>query len=198
MADDTPNPAIDTDAAATPTETHAGTEAAGHHAEPTLLGLGAESYVYISVAIFLVLAVILGKLPSRIAGALDERIANVRRQLDEAKAIRTEAEALLADANARRAAAEKDAADIRARAQTEAAALVAQSEKAAAETIARRTAAAEAKIAAAERSAQAELRADVARQVTAAAASIIAAKADKSLQSKLTDDAIAGLDRRLH
>jgi F-type H+-transporting ATPase subunit b len=180
--------------------THAGTTAPGgeHHTEPTLLGLGAESWVYVSMAIFFALAIVLGKLPSRITGALDARIAGVRHQLDEAKAVRAEAEALLADANARREAATRDAGAIVARARAEAAELVAQSATAAALTIERRTAAAQAKIAAAERAAEAELRADVARRVTAAAATLIAANADKALQARLTDDAIAGLERRLH
>jgi F-type H+-transporting ATPase subunit b len=183
-------------------ETVAGTELAGvpeaPHAEDTLLGLGAETWVYISVSIFFALAIILGKLPQRIAEALDERIAGVRRQLDEAKALRAEAETLLADAQARADAANRDAAAIVARAQAEAAALIQDSEKAAAETIARRTAAAEAKIAAAERGAEAELRGELARQVTVAAAALIAAKADPAMHDRLTEDAIAGLDRRLH
>jgi F-type H+-transporting ATPase subunit b len=183
-----------------PAELHAGTTAEGgaHHEEALLLGQGAEFYVYVSMAIFFALAIILGKLPQRIATALDDRIAAVKRQLDEAKAIRAEAEALLADAGKRRDAATQDAEAIVARAHSEAAELVAASEKAASLTIERRTAAAEAKIVAAERAAEAELRADVARRVTAAAATLIAAKADKTLQSRLTDDAIAGLDRRLH
>ncbi len=180
-------------------ETIATTAAAGgEHAEPVLLGLGAESWVYVSVSIFLILAVVLGKLPQRIAQGLDARIAAVKRQLDEAKAVRAEAEALLKEAMASREAATKDAEAIVARAHSEAAELVAESQKAAALTIERRTAAAEAKIAAAERAAEADLRADVARRVTAAAATLIAAKADKALQGKLTDDAIAGLERRLH
>ncbi|KPF74362.1 hypothetical protein IP88_08150 [alpha proteobacterium AAP81b] len=175
-------------------ETHSGTEApGGEHAEATLLGVGAEGWVYVSLAIFLILAVAVGKLPARIAGALDARIAGVRRQLDEARAIRAEAETLLADARARQQAAQADAAAIVARAHSEAAELTAASEKAAAETIARRTAAAEAKIAAAERAAEAELRAELARQVTGAAASLIAGKADAAMQARLTDEAIAAL-----
>jgi F-type H+-transporting ATPase subunit b len=110
----------------------------GAHEEPVLLGLEAESWVYISVTIFFVLAVVLGKVPARIAGALDERIAGVRKQLDEAKGLRAEAEALLNDAKARADAAAKDAAAMVARAETEAAELVKAGEKAAAETIARR------------------------------------------------------------
>ncbi|OSZ63208.1 hypothetical protein CAP39_14160 [Sphingomonas sp. IBVSS1] len=171
---------------------------AAHHEEPVLLGLNAEGWVYTGVAIFLVLAVVVFKAPSLIAKALDERIAGVKKQLDEAAALRAEAEALLAGAENARAAAEADAAAIRARAEVEAADLVKASEAAASEAIARRTAAAEQRIAAAERGAAAELKAEVAAQVTKAAAAIIAAKADKALQTRLTDDAIAGLDRRLH
>lgn len=200
-----PIPAVLPDAnalASTPIagETHAGTAVAGgeHHEEATLLGFGAEFWVYVSMAIFFALAIVVGKLPSRITGALDDRIAGVKRQLDEAKAIRAEAEALLVDANARREAATRDAEAIRARAKSEAAELVASSEKAATLTIERRTAAAVAKIAAAERAAEADLRADVARRVTAAAATLIAANTDKKLAAKLADDAIAGLERRLH
>ncbi len=168
------------------------------HIEPVLLGMGAETWVYISISIFLLLAVFVGKLPHRIVAALDERIAAVRRELAEAKAVRAEAEALLADANAQRAAAETDARAIVARAHTEAAELVAEAEKAAAQTIERRTVAAEAKITVAERAAEASLRADVARRVTAAATALIAARTDGAMQAKLTDEAIAGLERRLH
>ena len=181
------------------TETHAVTTAeGGHHEGPLLLGMGAEQWVSVSMFIFFALAIIIGKLPQRIAAALDSRIAGVRRNLDEAKAIRAEAEALLADATKARDAATSDAAAIVARAESEAAELVETSRKAAALTIERRTAAAEAKIGAAERAAEAELRADVARRVTVAAATLIAANADAGLQARLTDDAITGLERRLH
>jgi F-type H+-transporting ATPase subunit b len=194
------DPAIAPASATEAAEIHAGTAvpAGEHHEEALLLGLGAESWVYVSVAIFILLAIFVGKLPSLITKALDDRIAGVKRQLDEAKAVRAEAEALLVDANRRRDAATKDAEAIVARAHAEAAELIASSEKAATLTIERRTAAAEAKIAAAERAAEAELRADVARRVTAAAATLIAAKTDKKLAAKLADDAIAGLERRLH
>lgn len=170
----------------------------GHHAEPTLLGIGAEGWVYTGVAIFIVLAVVVGKAPSIVAKALDDRIAGVKKQLDEAAALRAEAETLLGEAKVAKAAAESDAAAIRARAETEAADLVKASEAAASDAIARRTAAAQSRIAAAERTATAELKSEVAAQVTRAAAAIIAARADKELQTRLTDEAIAGLDRRLH
>ena len=173
------------------TETYAATTAEGGHGEgPLLLGMGAEQWVSVSMFIFFALAIIIGKLPQKIAAALDDRIAGVKRQLDEAKAIRADAEALLVEAGRASDAATADAAAIVARAESEAAELVNQSRKAAELTIERRTAAAEAKIAAAERAAEADLRADVARRVTAAAATLIAANADGGLQARLTDDAI--------
>lgn len=179
--------------------TTAGTVAeGGHHEEATLLGVGAEGWVYTGVAIFIVLAIVVFKAPSLIAKALDDRIAGVKKQLDEAAALRAEAEKLLGQAQAAKAAAESEAAAIRARAQTEATDLVKASEIAASEAIARRTAAATSRIAAAERTATAELKAEVAAQVTKAAAAIIAARADQDLKTRLTDEAIAGLDRRLH
>ncbi|KAB7643693.1 F0F1 ATP synthase subunit B [Polymorphobacter fuscus] len=184
-------PSIDT------IETQAMT-AEGAHEGPLLLGLNAEAWVSVSMFIFFALAIILAKLPQRIAGALDDRIAGVKRQLDEAKAIRAEAEALLAGATRARDAATRDAEAIVARAEAEAAELINESRRAAELTIERRTVAAEAKIAAAERAAEADLRADVARRVTAAAATLIAAKADPALQARMTDDAILGLERRLH
>jgi F-type H+-transporting ATPase subunit b len=181
-------------------QTHSATTVAdaGHHEEATLLGVGAEGWVYTGVAIFIVLAVVIGKVPSLIAKALDDRIAGVRKQLDEAAALRAEAETLLGQAQAAKAAAQADAAAIRARAEVEASELVKASEIAASEAIARRTAAATSRIAAAERTATAELKAEVAAQVTKAAAAIIAARADKDLQTRLTDEAIAGIEHRLH
>lgn len=180
------------------TTAHTGANGGEHQEEPVLLGLNAEAWVYTGVAIFIVLAVVVGKVPALIAAALDARISSVKKQLDDAAGLRAEAEVLLADAKARQAAAAADAAAIRARAETEAADLVAASQYAASESIARRTAAAEARIAAAERVAAAELKAEVAAQVTRAAAAIITARSDQDLKTRLTEEAIAGLDRRLH
>ncbi|WP_197042183.1 F0F1 ATP synthase subunit B family protein [Sandarakinorhabdus oryzae] len=177
--------------------TTAGTVAeGGHHEEATLLGVDAEGWVYTGVAIFIVLAVVVLKAPALIAKALDDRIAGVKKQLDEAANLRSEAEALLGQAQAAKAAAEAEAAAIRRQAEVEAAELVKASEIAASEAIARRTAAAQSRIEAAERTATAELKAEVAAQVTKAASAIIAARADKDLQARLTDEAIANI--RLH
>lgn len=169
--------------------------AEGHEEGPTLLGLGAEGWVYVGLTIFILLAVVVGKAPQKIAEALDARIANTRRQLDEAKAIRAEAEALLAQAQARSAASAGDAAAIIAHAEAEAKTLVAKAENDAAELMARRAKMAEDKIGAAERGAVAEVRAIAADAATRAAAAIITAQHDAGADKPLVDRTIAGLAR---
>lgn len=167
----------------------------GHEEGPLLLGLGAEGWVYVGLTIFILLAVIVGKAPQKIAEALDARIANTRRQLDEAKAIRAEAEALLAEAKARNAASAGDAAAIIAHAEAEAKTLVAKAESDAAELVRRRTKMAEDKIGAAERGAVAEVRAIAADAATRAATTIIASQHDAGADKAIVDRTIAGLAR---
>ncbi len=175
--------------------TSAGTISPAHEAEPVLLGLEAETWVYISVAIFLLLAVFVGKLPKRIVDALDARIADAKRALEEAKAVRAEAEALLAGAKRQQAAAASDAKAIIDRAHTEAAQLLADAQAGAEATIARRTRMAEDKIAAAQRGAEAGLRAQAVELATAQARAALAAQADAGVQARLADAAIADLAR---
>lgn len=165
------------------------------HHEPTLLGFTAEGWVYWGLTIFLLLAIFVGKAPKRIAEALDARIAETRRQLDEAKAIRAEAEALLAKAKAQQAASAGDAEAILAHARQEADDLIAEAEKTATELTARRARMAEDKIAAAERSAISEVRARAAEAATGAAARLIAEQHDAKADKALVDRTIAGLNR---
>ena len=165
------------------------------HHQPTLLGLEAEGWVYVGLTIFLLLAIFVGKAPKRIAEALDLRIAETRRQLDEAKAIRAEAEALLAKAKAQHAASAGDAQAILAHAEQEAGDIISEAEKNATELTARRAKMAEDKIAAAERSAIAEVRARAAEAATSAAARLIAERHDANADKALVDSTIAGLNR---
>lgn len=168
---------------------------AAGHAPPTLLGLDAEHWVYVSLTIFLIAMVWFGKAHHRVRDALDAKIAETRRHLDEAKAIRSEAEALLAQAKAKAAASAGDAQAIIDHAEIEAKGLIATAKNDAAQLVTRRQAMAEDKIAAAERGAVAAVRAKAVDVATRAAATIIAdvhgAKSDKPL----VDRTIAGLGR---
>lgn len=171
-------------------------ETTTHEVEPTSLGLNAEQWVWVGITIFLLLAVFVGKLPKQIATALDAKIADVRKQLDEAKALRAEAEALLAETRARQEAAGRDAAAILAHAKAEAEDLVKTAKADADALVERRTRMAEDKIGAAERAAAADLRARVATISAQAAKTVIAGQSTDADKSRLTDESIAALGRR--
>ncbi len=172
------------------------TEADGSHGEgPTLLGLGAEGWVYVGLTIFILLAIFVAKAPKRVADILDQRIADTRRQLDEATQIRAEAESLLAEAKRRHATSAGDAEAIIQHAEAEASALLAKAETDAANLIERRGKMAEDKIAAAERTALVEVHAKAAEAATRAAATIIAERHGAEADKMLIDRTIAGLGR---
>ena len=80
-------------------ETHVGIEQHGGpaaHAEPTALGMDATQWVSLAmIAVFAIL--IWKKVPAAIGAALDRKIAVIRDQLEEARQLRAEAEALKAE-----------------------------------------------------------------------------------------------------
>jgi F-type H+-transporting ATPase subunit b len=161
--------------------------------EATLLGLGPEGWVYVGLTIFILIAIFVAKAPKKIMETLDARIAETVRELNEAKALRAEAEALLADAKARQAQSQKDAAAIIAQAKEEAEEMVHELEVSTTELIGRRQKMAEDKIAAAERMAIADLRAQAAKAATAAAATLIGQVHDAKADKGLVDDTIGKL-----
>lgn len=179
-------------------ETHATTLAktgtAELHHEPAAFGLTAPAFVALSMLV--VVGIMLWqKVPGMIAKALDGKIATIRQQLDEAAALRAEAEALLAEAKKRDASSAADAAAIVAHAEAEAKALVAKAQVDSAELVKRRGKMAEDKIGAAERAAVAEVRAKAADVATRTAAAIIADTHGAAADQKLVDKTIAGLGR---
>lgn len=160
--------------------------------EPAALGFDSYQWVGLAMA-FLIAVMIWKKVPGIITGGLDGKIAEISKQLDEAKALRAEAEALRDEYAAKIVAAEKDAEAMREGAKREADALLAKAEADSEAMVARRQRMAEDKIAAAEREAIAEVKA---RAVTAAAAAsrkLIAAKHDSEADRKLADEVIASL-----
>jgi F-type H+-transporting ATPase subunit b len=179
-------------------ELHATVEhdAGGHgaeHATPVAFGfIGPTAWVSLAMLVFI--GVLLWKgVPKLIAGGLDGKIAAIREQLDEAKKLRAEAEALRAEYAAKIANAEKDAAAMIEHAQVEAAAIVDKAQADAYAVIARRERMAEDKIAATERGAVEGLRAQAANAAASAAAGLIAARHGADADGKLADKIIAGL-----
>lgn len=164
------------------------------HHEPSAFGITAPGFV--AIAMLIVVGIVLWKrVPAMIGKMLDAKIDSIRQQLDQATALRAEAEAELAAAKARNAASEADAAAIVSHAEEEAKALLKKAEADAKELTKRRAKMAEDKIAAAERAAIAEVRAKAADAAAAAAGAIIAEKHGAEADKALVDKTIAGLSR---
>ena len=160
--------------------------------EPTAFGLTPTAWVALAmIAVFALM--IWKKVPAAIGKALDGKIAEIRDQLDEAKALRAEAEALKKEYEAKAAAATSEAAAMVERAKAESKAIVAKAKKDAEALVERRTQMAESKIAAEERAAIDEVRAIAAKAATAAATRLITERRDAATDKALVDEAIAGL-----
>ena len=176
-------------------ETHASTEAhAGEeHAVPSAFGFDASMLVALAMLVVIALA-IWKKVPAMIGGMLDKQIAGIKAQLDQATALRAEAEAIKAEYEAKAKAAAQDAIDMKAAAVEEAKLIVSQAKTDATNLIARRAQAAEDKIAAAERTAIADVRAKAAAVSAAAAVQLIATHHDAKADASLIDQSISSLN----
>lgn len=164
-----------------------------HHYEH--FWLDPKFWVAVSFVLFFLL---LGKkLWGAIAGALDGRAAGIRRQLEEAARLRGEAEQMLKDAEAERAAAAREAeallANARAEAERVAAAAMAEAEASAK----RRERMALDRIAAAEASAIADVRNAAAEVADAAARAVLAETLDAKTDATLVDQSLADLPKAL-
>ena len=167
--------------------------AVAHEApEPSALGLTPQKWLALSMTVLIIIALGL-KVPGMLTSGLDASIAEIRKQLEEAKALRAEAEALRAEYVSRIANAEKDAAAMIDHARGEAEAIVSKAQADTAVTLARREKIATDKIEAAERAAIAELRAKTAEAATAAARRLIAAHHTAKADKTLVDEAIGGI-----
>ena len=145
-----------------------------HHELPTALGLDAPQWI--ALAMVVVFAILLWKrVPAIIGKALDSKIAAIRAQLDEAAQLRSEAEAIKAEYEAKSAQADAEAATLLDRARAEAEGIVRQAETDASALVERRGRMAEDKIAAAE--------------------SLIREKLDAGADKALVDRTIEGLGR---
>lgn len=175
--------------------TKAGTEEqhSGEHVSPSALGFDATMLVALAMIAVIVLA-IWKKVPAMIAGALDNQIAGIRQQLDQATALRAEAEAIKTEYEAKAKQASIDADAMKATAEEEAKQIVSRAKSDATALIGRRAQAAEEKIAAAERAAIADVRKKAASAAAAAAAQLIAVHHDAKADAALIDQSIASLN----
>jgi F-type H+-transporting ATPase subunit b len=118
---------------------------------------------------------------------IDDRRDRIKAELDEARRLKAEAEALLATYRSKQHEAEQEAQAILASAKTEAGRLAAEAEVKIEEFVSRRTKMAESKIAQAEAQALADVRSAAAEAAVAAAETILT----RTVKSKVADDLIA-------
>ena len=159
--------------------------------------MDATFWALIALIIFLGIVVYV-KVPSSIAGALDNRADKIRNELEEARKLREEAQALLAEYQKKRKEAEKEASDIVDAAKREAEMITAEAKTKSEEYVTRRTALAEQKIAQAEADAMDEVRGSAVDMALAAANRIIGEKVKGDAASDLFKKSLDEVKTRMN
>ena len=154
-------------------------------------------FALVGLVLFFILIAYL-KVPGMMAKSVDERADNIREELAEAKRLREEAQALLADYQKKRKEAEAEAAALIAAAEREAVSITEDARQKTEEFVARRNALSEQKIKQAETDAISAVRSAAVDLAVEAARSVIAAKADAGTQEALFKDAIGAVKSRLN
>ena len=154
---------------------------------------------WVAVSFFAFLAVLAYfKVPGLIAKALDDRADAIRKELDEARNLRKEAQAILDDYQKRHGRVAEETEAIVKQARREAESLQAETRKSLADQLDRRTKAAEEKIKSAQAQALAEIRSAAVDKAIAAAERIVSAKLGGQSANALIDRSIADVKRKLN
>lgn len=153
-------------------------------------------YVFFALVAFLLLLAYFG-VYKKIGGALDARADKIRAELDEAKSLREEAQALLASYQRKQKEAEDQAESIVKQARHDAEIMATNARKDLAERLERRAAQAEAKIASAEAQAMAEVKAKAADLALDAAEKLIRSGKTAN-QAQLVKDGISQMGKVLN
>lgn len=138
------------------------------------------------------------KVPGMLMGLLDKRADGIQSELDEARALREEAQSLLASYERKQREVKDQADRIVAAAKESASEAAEQAKKDLAESIERRVQAAEDQIASAEASALKKVRDEAARIAVSAAGEVISKQMSSAKASAMLDDAIATVQAKLH
>ena len=130
--------------------------------------------------------------------ALDHRAQRIKAELDDALRLKDEAAKLLADYQARRASAEREAQEIVTNARAEAERIAVEAKARMEDFVARRTKTAENKIALAEAQALADVRAAAAEAAVAAASTVLSQSVTGSVADDLLTKGIAEVKAKLN
>lgn len=138
------------------------------------------------------------KVPSLLTGQLDKRADNIRAELDEARALREEAQTLLASYERKQAEVKEQADRIVAQAKRDAEAAAEEAKAELSASIARRIAAAEDQIGQAEASAVRSIRDRAVAVAVSAAGDLVAANMTAGSADALIDQSIDTVAAKLH
>jgi F-type H+-transporting ATPase subunit b len=156
-----------------------------------------DMIVLIAFIIFIGVLVKFG-VPSMLTGMLDKRAEGIKSDLDEVKALREEAQTLLASYERKQREVQEQADRIVANAKDEATRAATQAESDIEASVTRRLAAAEDQIDSAKTAAIREVRNQAVTVATTAAQIVIAKQTTAADANKLIDDAIAEVGAKLH
>jgi F-type H+-transporting ATPase subunit b len=157
----------------------------------------AELWVAVGFVIFLGVLFYVGA-HRRVIDGIDQRQARIKAELDEARRLREEAQALLAEYQRKRDEADREAEAIIASANVEAERLAAEGKARMEDFVTRRTKMAETKIAQAEAQALAEVRSAAADAAVAAAEKILSTATKGKIADDLVARGIADLRKRFN
>ncbi len=158
-----------------------------------------EAEFWVAIAFVLMLAIFgYFGVHRTIAAALDNRSARIRKELDDARRLKEEAQSLVAEYRARRQSAEREAQEIIAAAKADAERIAVEAKAKMEDFVARRTKSAENKIAQAETQAVADVRAAAAEAAATAAASVLSQTVKGDVANGLIEKSIKDLGSKLN
>jgi F-type H+-transporting ATPase subunit b len=160
--------------------------------------LSNTNFIVLVAFIIFVGVLLRAKVPAILTGMLDKRAAQIKSDLDEARALREEAKTLLASYERKKKDVQEQADRIVANAREEAMSAAEEARAELKRSIARRLTAAEDRIASAEKAAVREVRERAVQVAIAAAGDILAKQSTSDSAAAAIDAAIAEVGKRLH
>jgi F-type H+-transporting ATPase subunit b len=169
-----------------------------HAASGPFFSLGNTDFIVLVSFLIFVGILVYAKVPGFLTGALDRRAAQIRAELDEARALREEAKTILASYERKKKDVQEQSDRIVASARDEATRAADEAREELKRSIARRLAAAEERIASAEKAAIREVRERAVSVAVAAAGDILAKQMTAEAAASSIDASIQQVGAKLH
>ena len=167
-------------------------------AEGPFFSLGNSDFTVLIAFILFIGVLVYFKVPALLGGMLDDRAETIRKELDEARALREEAQTVLAEFERKQKDVAEQAERIVAQAKEEAQLAADQAKKDLEASIARRLQTADEQIASAEATAVREVKDRAVAVAVAAATQVLASQTDAARGASLIDEAIETVGAKLH